>query len=86
MPDSKINRLRARLRDLERQKEDAELYKLRCPDCGRWPWQMRTIKTLDGDCAGCIELRRTYPDPYGGQPVPVFVLDPNGVLDRSSEK
>jgi hypothetical protein len=74
----KLTSRRRRLRDIQSRQQ---VYQLRCPECGRWPWQMRLVESSESDCSSCVELRRTNPDPFEGRRIPVMVIDPNGMLD-----
>jgi hypothetical protein len=80
MPDSKLNRLMARLKDLERKREHAELYGIRCPTCHRWPWQIQVVKSFDELCDECHRIRQQYPNPFGDERTITFVLDADGIL------
>ena len=68
--------VRKLIKRIQDRKAIEQVYQLRCPTCSRWPWSLRFVSAPDADCPSCIELRQTNPDPYGGEQIPIFAIEP----------
>lgn len=77
MPDSRINRLRRRLDNLQQQQAQQDLQQLCCSSCGKWPWAMRLLGPNDKDCDECVAIRNQHgKHPLGNDAVIIVKVPP----------